>query len=247
MTPTISLVVPVHNEEAIIVDQIQKIVEACRRMELVFEVVLVENGSRDRTPALCRDLAARFREVRVLTLPDGDYGVALRYGILSAAHDVVTVFNVEFWSVEFIDIALSALKTRSLVIGSKSAPGASDDRGLLRRAVTSSYNRMLRWIWGFDGTDTHGMKAFWRAPLVPMVEACVTTGWVFDTELVLRAQRAGLSRIELPTDVSEVRPPSIGALARRVPFVLTNLWKLSRHVQPWARPRRPAATPHRAA
>src|SRR5262245_3351139 len=218
-------------------------VESCRRAGLVFEAVLVENGSRDRTPALCKTLDEHYPEVRVLTLPAGDYGSALRHGILRAAHDVVVIFNVEFWSVEFIDIALSALKTRALVVGSKSAPGANDDRGLIRRIVTRSYNRMLRWVWGFDGTDTHGMKAFWRLPLLPIVEACVTTGGVFDTELVLRAQRHGLSRLELPTDVREVRPPTSGTLLRRVPSVAANLWKLSWHVHPWVRPRRKPAAP----
>src|SRR5262249_34031128 len=159
--------IPVHDEEAILVDQVEAILAACQRLGLAFEMVLVENGSRDRTPALCDELAARMAEVRVLTLPIGDYGVALRRGILHASHDVVVICNVEFWSAEFIDIALSALKTRALVVGSKSAPGANDDRDRLRRVVTSWYNRMLRWVWGFDGTDTHGMKAFWRAPLQP--------------------------------------------------------------------------------
>ncbi len=159
-------------------------------------------------------------------MPVGDYGLALKQGILEAANEVVVIFNLEFWSVEFIEIALAALRSRTLVIGSKSAPGADDERPLARRLVTYFYNRMLGLIWRFDGTDTHGMKAFWRKPLLPIVEQCVTSGWVFDTELVIRAQRAGLSRLELPTDVVEIRAPSAASLIQRIPSVLNNLWRL---------------------
>ncbi|MCX6027122.1 MAG: glycosyltransferase family 2 protein, partial [Chloroflexi bacterium] len=174
------------------------------------------------------DLAQRVPGVRVLALPQGDYGLALRHGILQARNDVVIVFNVEFWSLEFVEIALAALQTREMVIGSKSAPGAHDERPALRRLITRTYNLMLHWLWGFDGTDTHGMKAFHRRTLAPIVEVCRSSGFVFDTELVLRAQRAGVSKIELPTDARELRAPSNRSLFRRVPGVLANLLRLWR-------------------
>lgn len=138
------------------------------------------------------------------------------------------VFNVEFWSLEFVEIALAALQTREMVIGSKSAPGAHDERPALRRLITRTYNLMLHWMWGFDGTDPHGMKAFRRGALAPIVEVCRSSGFVFDTELVLRAQRAGVSKIELPTDARELRAPSNRSLFRRVPGVLANLLRLWR-------------------
>jgi hypothetical protein len=163
-----------------------------------------------------------------LDLPQGDYGLALRHGILQARNDVVIVFNVEFWSLEFVEIALTALHTREMVIGSKSAPGSHDERPALRRLITRTYNLVLHWLWGFDGTDTHGMKAFRRETLAPIVAVCRSSGFVFDTELVLRAQRRGISKIELPTDVRELRAPSTQSLFRRVPGVLANLLRLWR-------------------
>jgi hypothetical protein len=54
----------------------------------------------------------------------------------------------------------------------------------------------------------------------------VTDGFVFDTELVLRAERADISRMEIPTDVRELRAPSRGSLVRRVPSVIKNLFRL---------------------
>ncbi len=225
-TPSVSIILPVHNEEAILAEQAARLIDTLAELGLRFELLLVENGSSDGSLDICKQLEADHPGVRTLVLPVGDYGVALQHGILNATNEVVVVFNVEFWSIEFVEIALAALRSRTLVIGSKSAPGADDERPLLRRTITAAYNVMLKVLWGFDGTDTHGMKAFWRLPLLPVVESCQTRSWVFDTEMVLRAQRAGITRIELPTNVREVRSPSNISLFRRVPSVLGNLWQL---------------------
>ena len=57
-----------------------------------------------------------------------------------------------------------------MVVGSKAMKGASDERPLIRRAATRVLNGMLRVALGFRGTDTHGLKAFRRATLLPVVE-----------------------------------------------------------------------------
>ena len=84
---------------------------------------------------------------------------------------------------------------------------------------------MLRWTLGFQGTDTHGLKAFRRETTAPIAGACLVDRDLFASELVIRAQRAGLEVREIPVLVLEKRPPSVG-LARRVPNVLKNLAKL---------------------
>jgi glycosyltransferase involved in cell wall biosynthesis len=231
LQPTLSIVVPVHNEEAILEEQVLAMRSAFDEFGHPYELILVENGSSDATPQICEKLSKSFREVRTISTKTPDYGIALRDGILGAVNDVVIVFNVEFWSIEFVAIAVAALRSRVLVIGSKSAPGATDERPWLRRAVTGGYNRCLRLVWGFRGTDTHGMKAFHREALVPIVSQCRCTGFVFDTELVLRCERAGLSRLELPTDVKELRAPSRLSLLKRVPNVLRNLLTLWQSVR----------------
>jgi len=223
---SISVILPVHNEQAILESQVFAMHGALKSLGRRYEIVVVENGSTDRTPAICQELSQRYSEIRTISSDRADYGAALRDGILNARCEVVIIFNVEFWSFEFVSIALTALETRSLVIGSKSAPGAHDDRPALRRLITKTYNGCLRLVWGFQGTDTHGMKAFHREEVVPVVLNCKCSGFVFDTELVLRCERAGLRRLELPTDVKELRAPSLTALLRRVPSVVRNLFVL---------------------
>lgn len=222
-TPSLSVLVPVSNEESILAAQLEEMITALRCSDITFELLLIENGSKDRSIEICRVFEKTDRDVRVEALQEADYGESIRQGILESKNTIVVIFNVEFWSVEFVEKALVALRHATLVVGSKSAHGAFDGRSIMRRGITRAYNMILRMVWGFKGTDTHGMKAFWRGHILPIVKQCKTRGFVFDTELVLRSERAGIATTELPTDVKEVRPPSLPSLLRRVPHVFLNL------------------------
>ena len=86
-------------------------------------------------------------------------------------------------------------------------------------------NGLLRVTLGFKGTDTHGLKAFRRAPLVEFARQCLVDKDLFASEFVIRAERGGVRIQEIPIRVLEKRPPSIH-LINRVPNVLKNLGKL---------------------
>ena len=114
---------------------------------------------------------------------------------------------------------------QSMVIGSKAMRGANDKRPMQRRVATLAYNGLLRVTLGFRGTDTHGLKAFVREPLLGVAAACVVEHDVFASEFVIRAQRAGLNVVEIPVELEEKRAPSV-RLLNRVPRVLSNLGRL---------------------
>ena len=124
-------------------------------------------------------------------------------------------------------VALALLRAGEveLVVGSKAMRGAHDRRPLGRRAATRIYNGLLRVTLGFTGTDTHGLKAFRRAALLPVVARCVVGHDVFASELVIRAERDGVRVREIPVELAEKRAPSV-RLLRRVPKVLRNLGRL---------------------
>ena len=100
------------------------------------------------------------------------------------------------------------------VVGSKAMKGASDHRPLFRRAATRVINGMLRAALDFRGTDTHGLKAFHRETVLPIVRACVIDRDLFTSELVIRAGRAGLRVVEIPIRLAEKRPPTINLVKR---------------------------------
>lgn len=222
-----SIVVPVYNEARIVDDGITRMMRALEGLGGDFEMLVCENGSTDNTAALVSRLQRDDPRIRLERLPEPDYGGAMRHGIAACRHDRVVIFNIDFWGLDFTREALQLLDHHDLVVGSKVMRGAGDHRPWFRRFVTKAFNRMLRLLFGFRGTDTHGLKAFRRAALAGVLDRCVTSRSIFDTELVLRAERAGLRIIEIPVEVREIRQPGFWTVVRRLPEVTWNLIKLT--------------------
>jgi glycosyltransferase involved in cell wall biosynthesis len=199
---------------------------ATAHLGVPFEIVVCENGSHDDTLEIVQRIAQAHQGIRVETLPTPDYGQALQHGIEVARYDKVVIFNVDLWSAEFLETALAGLNANDMVIGSKVM--GRDRRPIVRRIITRGFNQFLRIRFGFRGTDTHGMKAFRRRAAGHLAAECVSKGWIFDTELVIRAERAGLTTLERPVDTMEIRAPSYWAITSRIPDVVRNLALMQR-------------------
>lgn len=224
--PPFSVIVPVCNEARIFRHSATQLLETLRRLGTEFDLVVCENGSTDETPGIAEELQRANPEVRVERLPTPNYGLALRHAISTCLHDVVVLVNIDFWSGDFLREALDRLEHCDMVIGSKVMRGARDERPLLRRVITQVFNWALRLSFGFKGSDTHGLKAFRRQPMSEIIAQCITDKSIFDTELVLRAERAGLRIMEIPVAVRELRQPGYWSLLRRSPEVTENLLRL---------------------
>jgi len=225
--PERSIVIPVYNEVSILDSAIRDLILQLRGNAHDFELLVCENGSSDGSGAVLDALAEEFKELRAFHLAAADYGAALRHGILEAQGRFVICEEIDLCDLDFHNdaIALLSVDDADFVVGSKAARGAADHRPLTRRAATRVINGMLRIGLGFRGTDTHGLKAFHRSRVLPVVERCVVTKDLFASELVIRAQRMGLRITEIPIDIREKRPPSVRLLSR-VPGVLKNLGQL---------------------
>ncbi len=221
------MVIPVYNEEAILEHQLRRFVAELRELRRPFEVMLATNGCRDQTVPIARELLRELPELMVLEHPEPNYGAALKLGILAARGRVVCCDEIDLCDVDFHKRALRRLDHDEcdMVVGSKAMPGSRDRRPLTRRAATKVINKLLWAATGFRGTDTHGLKAFVRAPLLPVVQGCIVDKDLFASELVIRAGRAGLRVHEIPIEVDEQRSSPIG-LIRRVPRVARDLGRL---------------------
>ncbi len=222
----LSVVIPVYNEEPILETAVRALIAKLDRRDRPYEIVLAENGSRDRTGAIAESLAEELEHVRVLHVPEPNYGRALREGIVAARGDYVLCDEIDLGDLDFYDRALTLLdQGADMVIGSKRHPDSDDARPWLRRQGTTVINLLLRISLDFHGTDTHGLKAFNKARVLPVLKHCTVEHNLFASELVIRAGREGLKVEEIPLTLKEIRPPSVG-LIRRVPHVLADLGRL---------------------
>ena len=225
--PLISIVIPIYNEASLLTSAIGDLEDELRGLALAYEVILAENGSNDTTPELAQELAKQRAQVRLVSSDQPNYGLALRRGIEAARGSYVFCDEIDLLDTGFYRQALELLEAQQadVVVGSKLSPGASDERPWTRHAASILYTSLLRVLVGFRGTDTHGLKAFRRLPMLRVVRSCQIEKDVFSSELLIRAQRSGLRVLEIPTRVREKRPPSIRLYAR-VPSVCVSLAKL---------------------
>jgi hypothetical protein len=120
---------------------------------------------------------------------------------------------------------LMSNRAPAAVLASKRSHGALDTRPAGRRVVTAAFSFVLRAGFGLRVSDTHGMKVLRRAAMAPIVAQCRFGSDLFDTELILRAERAGLQVEELGVTVRDTRPPRT-PITTRIPRSLAGLAKL---------------------
>jgi glycosyltransferase involved in cell wall biosynthesis len=224
----LTVVMPAFNEAEILESSVKSVVEGLRARGERFEVIIVENGSTDDTAKIADALAASEPEVRAEHCVDADYGRALRTGLLSARGDAVVNFDTDFFDLGFLADAVARLFEPDgpvIVVGSKRGEGATDDRAAMRKLGTAVFSTMLRVGFGLHVSDTHGIKAMRREVVEPFARDCRSGQDLFDTELILRVERAGLRTAEIPVGVAELRPPRT-SIAKRVPRTLLGLVKL---------------------
>ena len=166
-------------------------------------------------------LEKRYPEVRLLTNPRADYGRALRQGFLAAEGDVVVNFDVDYVDLAFLDAALDlecgATEVPPWSSPAKGAPVPMTPDGSAAGRSPRCFPLVLRRLRPDGDRTPTGMKALRRVDLAPLVDACQCGEDLFDTELILRAERAGLHVAELPVTVRDTRPPRSSIVSRGSP------------------------------
>lgn len=224
--PTVSVVIPVHNEAPYLPGAIDRLFAQIETVDADITVLIAENGSTDGSADIVRSLAGTRPALSVMELPTPDYGAAMRDGFLATDGDWVVNFDIDYFSGEFLATAI-AMNDADVVLASKRTEGSDDQRSPFRRTATWGFNVLLRIVLDSRVSDTHGMKAIRRKVIDDLAAQVRSTTDLFDTELVVRAERAGYRIAELPATVIEERQ-SKSNLLRRVPRTLRGMWRIRR-------------------
>jgi len=227
--PTVSVVIPCHNEEGMLPSVFAVLGAWAGVPGSQTELVFVENGSSDATLGLL----TAFRDVscvpvQVLSLPVGDYGSAVRAGLEAATGWAVAVLDCDMVDTGFVETSCASLAADpalGAVLASKRVAGSRDDRSAYRRAGTRVFSGLVRAVTGSSLADTHGNKTLRAAAARPVLGAVTSIGALFDTELLVRMERAGSTFSEVPATVVDARPPRSSYLSR-VPATLVGLVRL---------------------
>lgn len=203
--PVLDVVVPVYNEQVALPGCIRRL---HRHLEEHFpypvQITIADNASIDATPQVAAELALEFDNVRVVRLELKGRGRALHEVWSHSPSPVLVYMDVD------LSTDLAALGPlvaplisghSDLAIGTRLARSSRVVRGPKREFISRCYNLILRGALSAKFSDAQcGFKAI-RADvaqaLLPLVE---DTGWFFDTELLVLAERTGLRIHEVPVD-----------------------------------------------
>ena len=201
----VDIVVPVRNEERDLAPSIRRLVGYLREsFPFTARVTIADNGSTDGTWAIADRLARELPEVRAVHLELPGRGRALRAIWSQSDAEVLAYMDVDLSTDlnALLPLVAPLLSGHSdLAIGTRLARGSRVVRGPKREVISRCYNLLLRTLMGARFSDAQcGFKAIRRdqaRALLPLVE---DTGWFFDTELLVLAERAGLRIHEVPVD-----------------------------------------------
>jgi putative flippase GtrA len=205
MNAMVDVVVPVHNEELDLERCVRRLYRhLCTQFPYPFRITIADNASTDRTPEIARALAARLPGVRVRRLDERGRGLALRTAWSESDAPVLAYMDVDLSTdlAALLPLVAPLISGHSdLAIGSRLARGSRVVRGLKREALSRGYNLLLRGTLAARFTDAQcGFKAIRKDVADSLLPLVRDTGWFFDTELLVLAQRAGLRIHEVPVD-----------------------------------------------
>ena len=207
-TPDLSIVIPAHNEAGRILPYLQRISEYFQEHPRAYEVLVVDDGSTDRTAAVVRRAAAACPVIHLLRLPvcQGK-GAAVRYGMQSASGYLQLFADADGATPiqELARLEQALANGADLAIGSRALAAKTEGyavRARLHRSVLGAlFNTAVRYsgIAGISDTQC-GFKLFRRVVAQELFGYVSINGFGFDLELLYLAQRRGYHIAEVPVN-----------------------------------------------
>ncbi|HZP34848.1 MAG TPA: glycosyltransferase [Candidatus Acidoferrales bacterium] len=209
MNPHLSIVIPAYNEAAILPVTLDCLHTFLTQQSFTAEVIVVDDGSRDRTPSLIGEWQASFERIRLLRNPVNlGKGASIQRGVLASRGEYVFVTDADLpGRPEDILRLLRALREGAAIAIASRPPAPMRCAPSRSRFVASLvYRAMVRAILNLPLRDTQcGFKAFVRKPVVPVFEALQLGGFSFDVEFLYAAWKRDLVIREIDFEVVERR------------------------------------------
>jgi glycosyltransferase involved in cell wall biosynthesis len=200
----LSIIIPSYNEEVRLPGTLQRIAEYLPTLKLRTEVLVVDDGSTDRTAAVAESFHGKLTGLRVLSNGSNrGKGYSVRHGMLEAHGDLVLFTDADLSApIEEAEKLLRPLNSGyDVAIGSRAMDRSliSTRQSIFRETAGIIFNKIVRMVLRLPFVDTQcGFKAFRRERCRIIFEQQRIEGFGFDPELLYLARHYGLRAIEIP-------------------------------------------------
>jgi dolichyl-phosphate beta-glucosyltransferase len=206
LVPDLSVVIPAYNEEERLEPTVRDAVAYFRARRSAFELIVVDDGSRDGTSALVRRLSDELPEVRLIRLAaNHGKGYAVRTGVVNARGRSVLFADADgatpFEEIERLEAALR--EGADVAVGSRAwePQGVRVRAKFYRRVIGRTFHAMVELLTVRNVKDTQcGFKLFREQAAHDLFSRMRMNGFSFDVELLVMAARRGYRVVEVPVN-----------------------------------------------
>lgn len=197
----LSVVIPAHNEEHRLPSTLRRLQEFLPTQGYTFEVIIVENGSRDGTRGVVERARPGFAQLRLISMPQAGKGGAVRAGMLAARGAFRFMCDADLsMPIEEVGRFLPPRVEADVAIASREAQGARRFgepayRHLMGRVFAQAVKLIV--LRGFEDTQC-GFKCYRARAAQDVFSRQVLQGWTFDVEDLFLARRLGYSIVDVP-------------------------------------------------
>jgi glycosyltransferase involved in cell wall biosynthesis len=198
----LSIIIPAHNEEERLLPSLEKVQEFVHQQPYPIEVIVVENGSHDRTLEIAQSYQIQMPSLKVIEEKASGKGLAVRSGMLAATGEYRIFCDADF-SMPVSEISKFIPKpgeNYDVAIASRELPESKRvDEPEIRHLIGRVFNSLVRYalLPGLQDTQC-GFKAFRGEIAEQLFNMQTLTGWSFDAEILFIAQKLGYTIIEVP-------------------------------------------------
>ena len=202
MHPFLSIIIPAYNEENRLPSTLEQVFTFLEAQTYTHEVLVVENGSNDRTLQIAEAFAQMHPALRVIHNPERGKGLAVRRGMLEARGEYRFMCDADLSMLpgEINRFLPPLLENFSIAIASREAPGSVRyNEPAYRHFIGRGYNLLIRWLALPGLQDTQcGFKCFRGEVADQLFRKQTLKGWSFDVEVLFIGRRLGYQIIEIP-------------------------------------------------
>jgi glycosyltransferase involved in cell wall biosynthesis len=200
----LSFVIPAYNEEELIEIALGTIDGVVKDKRLPYEIVVVDDGSKDRTLSRAITYASRNGHVKVVSYTQNEgKGYAVRAGFMQTKGDVVVFADSDMdIDLSIVPSYVDALRHGDIVVATKWHPDSVVDMSLSRRILSRGFNVLVRVLTGAKIKDTQvGLKVMKKSAFVNIFPRLAVKRYAFDVELLAVANLYGLKVVEMPVSI----------------------------------------------
>lgn len=211
MGPRLSLILPVYNERDRLSKNFKSIYDEAKRLG-TFEIIIAEDGSTDGSKELANRLSKRDG-VKVLSVKGRTgRGGAIKRAVKIAHGNVIGYIDIDLAvPLRYMKDAIKLVEDgHPVVTGSRYEKGSDTTRSIYRHIASKSYNLLLKVLLSSKVKDHQCGFKFWSGKYIKKaIKDIKDNHWFFDSEMLVRAERTGITPYELPVEWHEGRETKV--------------------------------------